>query len=360
MNKIFHRIVNDQARVYYFLLFLTCLKVQLFNSSLFGDGKDEISESLMVRERPLDVFQSEIRENNYINALKKLFSASESRGGVVLDPENFPSIGIKIKTRMAPGLQVSNRFLDAVLDILRFRGYSSEQIFLADRDSISLKNAGFYSTIPKHNTYRNHLVFSSSDERYYHKEWYYDSSMPPSLHDRTKFFIDFPFNRERRLQEERKSYLPSLLFLKNVFWINLAVVVDSINIGIDGAAANVTTGAISNYNRFLDRGTIAPATVTEILAIPELWDKRTYSIIDLSRFQFANGGQFDAEFIAGVPLLLLSENPISLDRVVLPSLNKERKKMGLAKRNEEDLLLFKYASEIGLGDVKNAKVFNVK
>jgi hypothetical protein len=138
------------------------------------------------------------------------------------------------------------------------------------------------------------------------------------------------------------------------------VVVDSLNIGIDGAAANVTTGAISNYNRFLDRGTIAPATVTEILAIPELWDKRTYSIIDLSRFQFANGGQFDAEFIAGIPLLLLSENPISLDRVVLPSLNKERKKMGLAKRNEEDLLLFKYASEIGLGDVKNAKVFNVK
>ena len=42
----------------------------------------------------------------------------------------------------------------------------------------------------------------------------------------------------------------------------------------------------------------------EILAIPEIWEKRIYSILDLSQYQFANGGQFDAEFLASNPTLL--------------------------------------------------------
>ena len=140
----------------------------------------------------------------------------------------------------------------------------------------------------------------------------------------------------------------------------MAVASDSVNLGIDGASSNITTGAISNYQRFLDRKTIAPAAVTEILAIPEFWEKRTYSIIDLSRYQFSNGGQFDAEFISGKPILLLSENPFSVDRIALSFLNDERKKKGFSLRLEEDVLMFKYASEIGLGDVKKAKVFNIK
>ena len=117
---------------------------------------------------------------------------------------------------------------------------------------------------------------------------------------------------------------PVLFFLKNVFWINLAVASDHINLGINGASANMSTGAISNYQRFLDRATIAPAAVTEILAIPEIWEKRTYSILDLSKFQFANGGQFDAEFIGRGSTLLLSENPFSIDRFALSVINPKR------------------------------------
>ena len=122
----------------------------------------------------------------------------------------------------------------------------------------------------------------------------------------------------------------------------------------------MTTGAISNYQRFLDRATIAPAAVTEILAIPEIWEKRTYSILDLSKFQFANGGQFDAEFIGRGSTLLLSENPFSIDKFALSVINQKRVEKGLIERQEEKLLLFKYALEIGLGDVRKARIFNVK
>jgi len=134
---------------------------------------------------------------------------------------------------------------------------------------------------------------------------------------------------------------------------------DSLNLGIDGACANLSTGAISNYNRFLNKPTIAPAAVTEILAIPEIWNKRTYSIVDLSRYQFANGGRFDAEFLGRESTLLLGENPFSVDRVALQTLNVNRKEYGFSERRADELLLFRYAKELGLGDVDKAKIYDV-
>jgi hypothetical protein len=144
-----------------------------------------------------------------------------------------------------------------------------------------------------------------------------------------------------------------------VFWINLSVATDHINLGIDGASSNMTTGAITNYQRFLEKPTIGPAAVTEILAIPEIWEKRIYSILDLSQYQFANGGQFDAEFLASNPTLLLSENPISIDFTALSVLKDIRKKNGFIERDESQLLLFKYAKELGLGEMNKVRVFDV-
>ena len=91
----------------------------------------------------------------------------------------------------------------------------------------------------------------------------------------------------------------------------------------------------------------------------EIWEKRTYSILDLSQYQFANGGQFDAEFLVSEPVLLLSENPISIDYTALNVFKKTRKKNGFIDRQKSELLLFKYAKELGLGIMSNIRVFEV-
>ena len=357
---MFHRIVKRQAMVYFFILLFLLFQLGILGNELIGEGGKEANQSLSLEKRSIDVFRAQCGTANYFNPLNKLLAVSESRGGLILNPKVIPSIGIKIKTQLAPGLQVSPDLLNALLKILSARGYQSNQIFIADRDLKSLIEAGFNVPGQDISKYQNFNLYSSQDSQYYHEDWFHDSPMPPTLHDRTRFFIDFPLDRNRRLQEERKSYLPSLFFLKNVFWINLAVASDHINLGINGASANMTTGAISNYQRFLDRATIAPAAVTEILAIPEIWEKRTYSILDLSKFQFANGGQFDAEFIGRGSTLLLSENPFSIDKFALSVINQKRVEKGLIERQEEKLLLFKYALEIGLGDVRKARIFNVQ
>ena len=310
--------------------------------------------------RSSNVFRIQGVEGQYLDSLTQLFSAAEKKGGPVLKPAQFPKIGIKIKTKLAPGLQVSKEFVNAMLEMLSERGFRSDQIFLVDRERASLVRAGFLPSFHGNKLYRGFQVFSLTHESYTSPIWFHDSPMPPTLHDRARFFLKFPHDREKRLAEERKSYLPSILFLDDVFWINLAVCEDSLNIGIDGAATNMSTGAISNYYRFLEKPTLAPAAVTEILAIPEIWEKRTYSIVDLSKFQFAGGGQFDAEFLGHESTLLLSENPLSVDRIALKALNAKRKQKGFTERLSDELLLFKYGKELGLSAVSEIQVFDVR
>ena len=126
--------------------------------------------------------------------------------------------------------------------------------------------------------------------------------------------------------------MPGVLFLNDYFWLNIAVLKDHVNLGVDAASANVTTGAISNHKRFLKNQTLATAAVTEILAIPEFWAK-PYSIIDLSKYQYANGGQFDASFLGSEDTILLSENPVSLDFYGLKVLSRARGNRFFSKRS---------------------------
>lgn len=315
----------------------------------------------LVDKRSSSVFRTRVGQSvdSYRAALEKLVAFSEKKGGFVLSPSVIRRIGIKIETSCAPGLQVSTSLVDGLLLLLKKRGYREDQVFLADQDFQKLKMAGFAKGASDVRNYRGHRLFCSVDKEFFDPDWFHDSPMPPTTHDRARFFLRFPTDREKRIEEERRSYLPSLLFLGDVYWINLAVAMDSPPIGIDGASTNLSLGAIDNYQRFLHKPVLGPAATTEILAIPELWQKRAFSILDLSKFQFAGGPAFDAEFVGRDPVLLLGENPISVDYFGLQALTSARKKRGMKPRKSEDVLIFRYAKELGLGDVKDAKLFDL-
>jgi hypothetical protein len=359
MINIFQRIVKRQARVYFLFLYFTFVGNCIWGTEPFSISQIDNVNVNSKDSRSDHVFRAQRVNRPYLHYLNKLILEAEKNGGPYLSPTQFPNIAIKVKTIHAPGHQVSTELLNALLDFLSGRGFRSDQIMIVDRDQKTLIQGGFYSKSKKNGFYGKFKTYSSSSDIYYDSEWFHDSPMPPTTHDRSRFFLEYPKERKKRMEEERKSYLPSILFLKDVFWINLSVATDHINLGIDGASSNMTTGAISNYQRFLDKPTLGPAAVTEILAIPEIWEKRIYSILDLSKYQFANGGQFDAEFLASSPTLLLSENPISIDFTALSVLKDIRKKNGFMERDESQLLLFKYAKELGLGEMKKVRVFDV-
>ena len=315
----------------------------------------------LVDKRFSGVFRAKVGPSvaSYREALGKLVPFSEKKGGFKLSPAVIRRIGIKIETSCAPGLQVSSALVDALLLLLKDRGYRENQVFLADQDLHNLKMAGFAKGGSAPQTYRGYRMFCSADKGFFDPDWFHDSAMPPSPHDRSRFFLRFPLKREKRIEEERKSYLPALLFLGDVHWINLAVAMDSVNMGINGSATNLSLGAIDNYQRFLEKPTLGPAATAEILAIPEIWQKRVFSIVDLSKFQFAGGHSFDAEFVGREPVLLFGENPFSVDFFALQTLTEARTNRGLKPRKPEDVLIFRYAQELGLGDAKDAKLIDL-
>ena len=173
--------------------------------------------------------------------------------------------------------------------------------------------------------------------------------MPPSSVDRAKFILNFPNDQKLRLREERKSYLPAKI-LGDAFWINLAVPMDDPYLGIDGASANMTLGAMSNYGRFSNKTTLSAATVAEVMAIPEIWDKKLFSIIDFSSFQVANGQRYDSYYAGSQNAIFIGRNPFALDYLAWKIINKERTiRHGLSVRDINNALIFKYSEELGMG-----------
>ena len=136
-------------------------------------------------------------------------------------------------------------------------------------------------------------------------------------------------------------------------------IMDDMNLGILGASSNMSLGMVSNSRRFREDPTLGAAAVTEILAIPEIWERRIFSILDLSRFQFAGGVDFNAEFVDSSPSLLLSRNPFAVDSVAWNFLSRIRASQNLKARKKENALMFKYAQSLGLGKVDNPIIFSV-
>lgn len=292
--------------------------------------------------------------SEYSSSLSRILPIFEADHSLRINPKSFPLIAIKLDTHLAPGIQTSKNLLDGILDWLETRGYEKKNIVLFDREKDGLKEAGFIAK-EQGTLYQGYRVLHSLDEDYFMDGWFHDSPLPPTSFDRAKYILKFPAEPQRRQLEERKSYLPALLF-KDAFWINLAVPMDDVFLGVDGAAANISLGSVNNFGRFLQKKTMAPATVAEIMAIPEIWEKRIFSILDFSTYQIANGQRFDSTYTEKQNRFYLSRNPFSLDFIAWKTINNKRDQRNLKRRELNSSLLFKYAKELGLGGVQNTQV----
>jgi hypothetical protein len=337
--------------------------------TIFASGEQNINSNISAPAEALDskesnrtwVFRREIDKGllGYYRSLDRMIRFLEKKENLSLYPKNYPKIMIRLDASAGPGLQVSNLFLDALLEILRLRSYKKEMIGLLTVNFSKLNRAPGFRSITENGFYKGHKIHSHRDNRFYAPTWYHDSPMPPKVHDRAKFYLEFPNDREKRIAEERKSYLPAVLLEDNVYWINLAVIMDDSNLGILGASSNMSLEMVSNARRFREDPTLGAAAITEILAIPEIWEKRIFSIVDLSRFQFAGGDEFHAEFLGGDPVLLMSRNPFAVDSVAWASLSDARKQKNFNPRNKEEALIFEYSESLELGQVMDPVVFNV-
>ena len=172
--------------------------------------------------------------------------------------------------------------VEGLLQCLSAKGYSQSDIVLIDFESRGLVLGGFLSQLNQRQ-YLGYRVISFVDSEYSNQAWFHDSPIPPTLHDRadTSCFI-LKIVKEDCLKKEEVICHDHVL--KNFHWINLAVAMDDPFLGIDAAAANVSLGAVNNFRRFYKEPTMGPASIAEILAIPEFWEKRIFQLSILRGF----------------------------------------------------------------------------
>ena len=307
--------------------------------------------------QPASVYQLDLNPNSkkisYLDLLP-IIAWFEEEQRININPKNFHKIAIYFDTRIAPGLCISKNILSAVVEFLEIRGFGKDEISLVtykmEHETLQSLQKDFPAC----------PIITSESEKYFHGNWFHDSPLPPATGDRADLLIKYPKEASTRKIMERKSFLPACLFLRNTWVINLAKAKDDYHLGIDGMIANISLNASSNTLRFRDDATMGPATATEILAIPEFWEKQLFSLMDLSTMQIAGGPGFDAEFIRKEPYLLLSKNPVFVDYQAIKIIDKKRIAAGLKPKNTNHYKLFKFAKQLGLGDPLESKVVKLK
>tara|TARA_R100000027_G_scaffold43474_2_gene32644 strand:+ start:13639 stop:14637 length:999 start_codon:yes stop_codon:yes gene_type:complete len=275
-----------------------------------------------------------------------------------ITPGSTGKVVLKVYTNSGLGLRTPPKLVLALADALEERGFARENIFIADLDDRRLRKSGYLPPISQEGaTFHGMPVIALEDPQYHLADWFYESPLPrhPLLNVKN---AESPAELQEG-DEDRKSFLPTPLLFDLDFWINLPVAIQHPVLGLSGATANAGIWSVSNQSRFLSRPVSAASSSVEIAAIPELRRTWLFSILSLEKYQFIGGPQFNSYYTDARPEVILSDDPLLIDRYALAAMNASR-----VERKFDPIspvpLFFRYGEslEIGSGrlDPKRLKV----
>lgn len=313
------------------------------------------------------VFESKLGdfgEGSYRQAVEQMLQAFERKSGHPLVPGVKKKVGLKIYADSGPGLATPFPLIRAVIDSLLKRGYTKEDIFLVGLNPLRLRLTGF---LPSFATgvgpFDGHPMFVLESGKFYDPSWFYDSPLPsrfdPVLNEQA-VKVAAKGKSNTTIEEDRKSFLATPLFIEADFWINLPVYTDHPMLGINGALVNATLWNASNTFRFFKSPATAPAAVAEMAAIPELREGWALSIVSLQLYQFIGGPYFNSLYTVSEPKLWLSADPVLLDSLMLDRLNAARKRTGFDPIESDEARMLDFAQQLGVGYRDTDKVEWIK
>ncbi len=310
-----------------------------------------------VWEAPLPSFD----EPDYDRAVEALFERYERATGRKLVPGKKKRVGLKVYTDSGPGLETPVPLVKAVIAALRRRGYENQNIFLVGLNQLRLRMTGYLPSLATGATpFKGNPVYVLESGRYYDPVWFYPSPLPSRFDPiiaaaQTKGVVS-----DSTLDQDRKSFLATPLFLDADFWINLPVYTDHPVLGVNGALVNATLWNASNTARFFRSSANAPVAVAEMSAIPELRETWVFTLASLQIYQYVGGPWFDSLYTVSEPRLLLSSDPVLLDALMLQRINKWRREDGFQPVSD-DIHTLDFAARLGVGseDVKDARIIQV-
>ena len=288
-------------------------------------------------------------EKNYQAAVDALLADYERRLGRKLEPGTLRRAGIKVMTE-TPGLSTPLPLVRAVITALEARGFKPAEIFIVDQSESRLHAAGFLplNAPAGEGLFDGVQVIALERGRYYSLKWFYPSNLPPAdageqAADRMKY--DWKI-----APAPRDSLLPVPLLLDVDFWINLPVGMEYDALGVAGALVNATLLSASNTQRFFANAQTGAKAVADMAAVPEFSRGWVLTLLPLECYQYIGGPQFNSLYTESQPLLLMSPNPVMLDRLLYEVINQARERNRL--RPLDPPIYLDYARQPGthLGD----------
>ncbi len=267
-----------------------------------------------------------------------------------IQPGNTGRVVLKVYTNSGRGLRTPPALVLALAEALVDRGFKRENIIIADLDTHRLRSAGYLPPLSHGGRkFEGMSVIALEESRYHLENWFYESSLPPH-----PLFGAGQGEESRELLEgdaDRKSYLPSPLLFDLDFWINLPVALEHPVLGISGTVANAGVWAVSNQSRFFSRPVSAASSTVEIAAIPELRRTWLFSILSLESFQIIGGPRYNAHYTHSRPEVILSADPLLIDRYALAAINAKRIERAFDPISPEPLF-FRYGESLDLGSAR--------
>jgi hypothetical protein len=332
--------------------------------SLAGSLQGRAVETATPRKpAPNPVFESELGGfgvQDYSGAVERLFARFEQVGGRRLVPGAKGKVGLKIYSDSGPGLATPIPLVKAVIAALEKRGFKTENIFLVGLSQLRMRFTGYLPSLATGETpFKNHPIYVLESGKFYDPTWFYDSPLPtrfdPILNE--KAVEEAAGGRSQTtIDEDRKSFLDTPLFLDSDFWINLPMYTDHRVLGINGALVNATLWNASNTLRFFRSPANAPAAVAEMAAIPELRSTWVFSLVSLERYQFIGGPYFNSLYTLSEPRLWLSADPVMLDALMLERINHGRLQAGFKEIESDGLRMLEFAEQLGVGSERTRTV----
>jgi hypothetical protein len=303
-------------------------------------------------KQPSTVWEARLPDysrDTYEREVETLIQRFEAAIGHQLVPGEKKRVGLKIYADSGPGLATPVPLVQAVISALQRRGYAKENIFLVGLNQLRLRFTGYLPSLATGKSlFDGHQIYVLESGRFYDPEWFYDSPLPsrfdPVFMQKQVEGVD----PTTSLEEDRRSFLATPLFLDADFWINLPAYTDHPTLGVNGALVNATLWNASNTARFFRSPANAPAAVAEMSAIPELRQTWLFTIASLERYQYIGGPYFNSLYTVSEPRLWLSADPVALDTLMLKRINDRRRRDGFPEISEE-IRTLEFAEILGVG-----------
>jgi hypothetical protein len=298
-------------------------------------------------------------EKNYQTAVDALLADYEHRLGRKLEPGPKHRAGLKVMTDTV-GLSTSPALVRALITALEARGFKADELFIADQSEDRLHTAGFLplNAAEGDGVFDGVQVIALERGRYYSPKYYYSSNIPAA--DEYEQQADQKIFEWKFTPDPRWSLLPVPLLLDVDFWINLPVGVDAGDFGMAGALVNASLFAASNTRRFFENPESGARAVAEMAAVPELARGWALSLLSLEHFQFIGGPSFNSLYTDSQPLLLMSPNPVMLDRLLYENMNQARISRHLPPLDPPVYLDYARLPATHLGDDDPRKIYLVR